>query len=56
MNKKIAILTIIMLIIIGIGWSQVYRISGDCMTPAIRDGRLYWAEHSRLLPHSQCQL
>lgn len=29
---------------IGIGWSQLYRISGDCMEPAIRDGRLCWVD------------
>lgn len=44
MNKKIAIFAIVTLIMIGIGWSQVYRISGDCMEPAIKDGRLYWVD------------
>lgn len=29
---------------IGIGWSQVYRISGDCMEPAIKHGCLYWVD------------
>lgn len=44
MNKKIAVFTIVILIMIGIGWSQVYRISGDCMEPAIRDGHFYWVD------------
>lgn len=44
MNKKITIFAIVLLIMIGIGWSQVYRISGDCMEPAIRDGRFYWVD------------
>lgn len=42
-NKyKIAVFSIITLAIIFLAFAQPYRISGDCMEPAIGDGRLYF--------------
>ena len=35
-------LTVILLIVAGRELAQPYRISGDCMEPAIMDGKLYF--------------
>ena len=49
-NKyKIIVLTIITLLIVVWSCARPYRVSGDCMEPAIRDGQLYFL--NRILPY-----
>lgn len=48
MKYKVIVLTVITLIIMMLAFAQPYRISGNCMEPAIMDGKLYFV--NRILP------
>lgn len=50
-SRYIIVLTIavIVMIILFIGFAKPYRVSGDCMEPAIMDGRLYFV--NSILPY-----
>jgi len=53
MNNRYKIITaaavLILLIIVGREFATPYRLSGDCMEPTIRDGKLYFL--NRLSPY-----
>ncbi len=50
MNKyKILFLTVIVLIITILAFAKPFRVSGDCMEPAIMDGQIYFL--NRLSPY-----
>lgn len=50
MKKYItSILILILLLIVILGFAQPFRISGDCMEPAIMDGKLYFL--NRITPY-----
>lgn len=48
-NYAIIVLTVITLIIVFWGFAWPYRVSGDCMEPAIKDGKVYFL--NRILPY-----
>ncbi len=47
--KKIVIFVISVVVVTIVGFVKPFRISGDCMEPAIKDGHLYFVD--RFSPH-----